>query len=98
MSKDKILKVDVAELVPLVQEQIDLREKQMLKQFGMELYKSENGFTQEEIYKYAGAKDFVTTLTLKNKSAIKYGGSITVLFVYTYKERLALENNHQALN
>lgn len=98
MEKNKIFEINVDELIPIIKQQIDVLEKQMAKQAGMELYKSKNGFTQEEIYKYAGAKDFVTTLMLQNESAIKYGDSITVLFIYTYKERVAIEKDCNALN
>ena len=64
----------------------------------MKLYKSSNGFTQEEIYEYAGAKDCVATLTLSQESAEVYGELLTVAFVYYQKERIAIEKDKTALN
>ena len=46
-------------------------------------YKLDNGFTQENIYEFAGAKDCVATLTLRQESAKVYGELLTVLFVYS---------------
>ena len=65
---------------------------------GMKLYKSYAGFSQEEVYDYAGAKDCVTTLTLTDESAKIYGKSLTVLFVYYQKDRIALEKDKTILN
>ena len=61
-------------------------------------YKLDNGFTQENIYEFAGAKDCVATLTLRQESAKVYGELLTVLFVYSQKERIALEKDKTALN
>ena len=82
----------------LLKQQIDFLEKQMAERCGMKLYKSADGFTQEEIYEYAGAKDFVATLTLNQESAKLYGESLTVVFVYYQKERIALEKDKTTLN
>lgn len=79
-------------------QQIDLLENQMAERCGMKLYKSANGFTQKEIYEYAGAKDCVATLTLSQKSAKVFGESLTVVFVYYQKDRMALEKDRMALN
>lgn len=73
-------------------QQIDLLENQMAERCGMKLYKSANGFTQKEIYEYAGAKDCVATLTLSQKSAKVFGESLTVVFVYYQKDRMALND------
>ena len=82
----------------ILKQQIDYLESQMAERCGMKLYKSANGFTQEEIYAYAGAKDCVATLTLSQESARVYGETLTVAFVYYQKERIALEKDKTALN
>lgn len=82
----------------LLKQHIDFIENQMAERCGMKLYKSADGFTQEEIYEYAGAKDCVATLTLNQESAKLYGESLTVVFVYYQKERIALEKDRAALN
>ena len=82
----------------LLKQHIDFLESQMAERCGMKLYKSADGFTQEEIYEYAGAKDCVATLTLNQESAKLYGESLTVVFVYYPKERIALEKDRTALN
>ena len=85
-------------LLSILKQQIDFLESQMAERCGMKLYKSANGFTQEEIYAYAGAKDCVATLTLSQESARVYGETLTVAFVYYQKERIALEKDKTALN
>ena len=85
-------------LLSILKQQMDFLESQMAERCGMKLYKSANGFTQEEIYAYAGAKDCVATLTLSQKSAKVYGETLTVAFVYYQKERIALEKDKTALN
>lgn len=82
----------------LLKQHIDFLESQMAERCGMKLYKSADGFTQEEIYEYAGAQDCVATLTLNQESAKLYGESLTVVFVYYPKERIALEKDRTALN
>ena len=82
----------------LLKQHIDFLESQMAERCGMKLYKSADGFTQEEIYAYAGANDCVATLTLNQESAKLYGESLTVVFVYYPKERIALEKDRTALN
>ena len=82
----------------LLKQQIDFLEKQMAERCGMKLYKSANGFTQKEIYEYAGAKDCVATLTLNQESAKVFGESLTVVFVYYQKDRMAIEKDKMALN
>ena len=82
----------------LLKQHIDFLESQMTERCGMKLYKSADGFTQEEIYEYAGANDCVATLTLNQESAKLYGESLTVVFVYYPKERIALEKDRTALN
>lgn len=86
------------ELLSLLKQQIDFLENQMAERCGMKLYKSVDGFTQEKIYEYAGAKDCVATLTLSQESAEVYGESLTVVFVYYQKDRMALEKDRMALN
>lgn len=85
-------------LLSILKQQMDFLESQMAERCGMKLYKSANGFTQEEIYAYAGAKDCVATLALSQESARVYGETLTVAFVYYQKERIALEKDKTALN
>lgn len=85
-------------LLTLLKQQIDYIENQMAKKCRMKLYKSPNGFSQEEIYEYAGAKDCVATLTLSQESAKVYGDLLTVTFVYYQKDRIALQKDKTALN
>ena len=40
------------DILPLLKQQIDYLENQIAEKCGMKLYKSSNGFTQEEIYEY----------------------------------------------
>lgn len=82
----------------LLKQHIDFLENQMAERCGMKLYKSANGFTQNEIYEYAGAKDCVATITLSQKSAKVFGESLTVVFMYYQKDRMALEKDRMALN
>lgn len=82
----------------LLKQHIDFLENQMAERCGMKLYKSADSFTQEKIYEYAGAKDCVATLTLSQESAKVYGESLTVVFVYYQKDRMALEKDRMALN
>lgn len=82
----------------LLKQHIDILESQMAERCGMKLYKSADGFSQEEIYEYAGAKDCIATLTLNQESAKLYGESLTVVFAYYPKERIALEKDRTALN
>ena len=86
------------DILPLLKQQIDYLENQIAEKCGMKLHKSSNGFTQEEIYEYAGAKDCVATLTLSQESAEVYGELLTVAFVYYQKERIAIEKDKTALN
>lgn len=75
-------------------------EREMVEMFGASLYKSENGFTQDQLYVYGGRFDSIFNLVLKHDSDSyqKYGEMVTVCFVYTLKERKALEENVNALN
>lgn len=86
------------DILPLLKQQIDFLENQLAEKCGMKLYKSAKGFTQEEIYDYAGANDCVATLTLNRESAKVYGELLTVTFVYYQKERSSLEKDKTALN
>ena len=90
--KEKIFKA--------LQMEIESFEKRTLEQLGMCLYKSAEGFTQEQIYEYAGAEDRVATLRFRpnSESANLYGSPLTVVFVYTIKERNAFENDITSLN
>lgn len=90
--KEKLLKA--------LQMEIENIEKRTLEELGMCLYKSTEGFTQEQIYEYAGAEDRVATLRFRpnSESANLYGSPLTVVFVYTIKERNAFENDRTSLN
>lgn len=80
--------------------EIRQRENHIASIIGAKLYKSESGFTQDQLYSYGGRNDSVFTLTFKKGSLSykKYGESITVCFVYSLKERQLLENDILALN
>lgn len=90
--------ITLEEFLSVLKQEKDFLESQMAERFGMKIYKSADGFTQEEIYNYAGAKDCVATLTLTQESAKEYGESLTVTFVYYQKDRIALEKNKTAFN
>ena len=97
METNNNIDISAEELLSLLKQQIDFLESQMAERCGMKLYKSADGFTQGEIYEYAGAKDCVATLPLNQESAKLYGDSLTVVFVYYQKERMALEKDRIAL-
>lgn len=88
------------ELLNELQNQINRIENQMAEMCGMKLYKSAEGFTNEQLYEYAGEKDCVVTLKLKpgSPSALVYGEDLTVVFVYQLKERNKLSVDKTALN
>ena len=88
----------IEKFLPLLKQEKDFLESQMAERFGMKIYKSADGFTQKEIYDYAGAKDCVATLTLTRESAKVYGELLTVVFGYYQKDRIALEKDKTALN
>lgn len=75
-------------------------EDAIASQIGAKIYRSENGFSQEQIYVYGGRTDSVFTLTLRKDSPSykKYGGLVTVSIVYSLKERQFLEKDVCALN
>lgn len=98
MDTDQYKQITTEEFISLLKQKMDFLEKRMTERLGMKMYKSVNGFTQEEIYDYAGAKDCVTTLTLTQGSAKVYGESLTVTFVYYQEERIVLEKDKTALN
>ena len=98
METNNNVDIPAEELLSLLKQQIDFFENRMAERCGMKLYKSANGFTQKEIYEYAGAKDCVATLTLNQESAKVFGESLTVVFVYYQKDRMAIEKNKMALN
>lgn len=83
-----------------IQNQINQIECQMLEGMDMKRYRSQEGFSQGQLYEYAGSLDNVTTITFRpgSESQDVYGESLTVVFVYTQKERLALEADKSALN
>lgn len=92
--------MDDLDLTKLLNELKDQAECEMAEMIGAKLYKSETGFTQDQLYTYCGRKDCVCTLILKkdSESYQEYGEMITVCFVYTLKERKALEQNVYTLN
>lgn len=69
-------------------------------QIGAKIYRSENGFSQEQIYVYGGRTDSVCTLTLREDSPSyqKYGELVTVTIVYSLRERQLLEKDVCGLN
>lgn len=98
MNTDDNKQITTEKYLSFLKQQKDFLESQMAARFGMKLYKSADGFTQEEIYEYAGAKDCVTTLTLRQEAAKVYGESLTVVFFYYQKDRISLEKDKTALN
>lgn len=64
------------------------------------LHTSNEGFTQEQIYEFAGVNDYTANITLQpgSDSAKTFGNELTVIFVYTVKERNALRADRKALN
>ena len=98
MNTDDNKQITTEKYLSFLKRQKDFLESQMAARFGMKLYKSADGFTQEEIYEYAGAKDCVTTLTLRQEAAKVYGESLTVVFFYYQKDRITLEKDKTALN
>ena len=98
MNTDDNKQITTEKYLSFLKQQKDFLESQMAARFGMKLYKSADGFTQEEIYEYAGAKDCVTTLTLRQEAAKVYGESLTVVFFYYQKDRITLEKDKTALN
>ena len=93
---EKEIKNKSSELIMLTEK----AEQEMAARFGMLLYKSETGFTQDQIYTYGGRYDSVFNIMLKpgSDSFHKYGEMITLCFVYSQKERNAMETNVYALN
>lgn len=79
---------------------INQREDAIASQIGAKIYRSENGFSQEQIYVYGGRTDSVFTLTLRKDSPShqKYGELVTGCIVYSLKERQLLEKDVCALN
>ena len=92
--------MDDLDLTKLLNKLKDQAEREMAEMIGAELYKSETGFTQDQLYTYCGREDCVCTLILKkdSESYQEYGEMITVCFVYTLKERKSLEQNVYTLN
>ncbi|MFK2263994.1 hypothetical protein ACIXK3_17705 [Bacteroides fragilis] len=97
MDTDGNKQITFEEFLSLLKQEKDSLESQMAERFGMKIYKSADGFTQEEIYDYAGAKDCVATLTLTQESAKEYGESLTVTFVYYQKIGSLLKKIKQLL-
>lgn len=98
MDTGQYKQITTEEFISFLKQRIDFIQKRITERLGMKMYKSVNGFTQEEIYDYAGAKDCVAILTLTHESAKVYGESLTVTFVYYQEERIALEKDITALN
>ena len=75
-------------------------EKAILSKLGLIRYKSEVGFTQEQIYIYGGRTDSVFNLVLRNgsESYNKFGEELTIKFYYSLKERQKLEKDRTSLN
>lgn len=88
------------ELLSSLQQMIDDAEKRMPEMCGMQLLKKQDGFTQEEIYLLCGRDDAVATITLNPHSEgySTYGEDVTLSFVYTPKERKALEEDSASMN
>lgn len=92
--------IDNLDIIKVLDALINQAECEMAAMIGAKFYKSEVGFTQDQLYTLGGQEDCVFKLTLKKGSASyqKFGALITVCFVYSLKERKALEENVNALN
>lgn len=88
------------ELRRSLRQMMDDAEKRMAEMCGMQLHKKQEGFTQEELYMLCGRDDAVATVTLNPHSEgySVFGEDVTVCFVYTPKEREALEEDSASLN
>ena len=80
--------IDKDQLVEAIQQNIDTIEQQMAAMFGQQLYKNQDGFSQEEIYTLCGKDDAVITMTLRpdTNSCAQYGSCLTGQIVYTPRE------------
>ena len=92
--------MDIEKTKEDLKSRIEEAERKMAASIGASMYTSEDGFTQDQLYTYGGRYDSVFNITLKygSNSYQKYGDMITLCFVYTLKERNALEKNVYALN
>lgn len=97
MNSEEITTKDLAKRK---QTMIDDMEQRMAAMVGMNLYKQQDGFTQEQLYLYGGRLDSVFNLTVREDSDAhkKYGDEVTVCFIYTRDERKALEADPASLN
>lgn len=88
------------QLINSLQQMIDAAEKRMAEKCGMQLYKKREGFKQEDIYTLCGRDDAISTITLNPESEgySTFGEDVTVSFVYTPKERKALEEDSSSMN
>lgn len=91
-----------AEFMQIQQDAIFAIQQNQAKMFGQKLYRpnKQDGFEQSDIYELAGKNDNVVNLLLRkdSESSQLYGEDLTVCFVYTLKERQALENDKNSLN
>ena len=88
------------DLLSSLQQMIDAAEKRMAEMCGMQLFKKQDGFTQEDIYTLCGRDDAVATITLNPDSEgyLTFGEDVTVCFEYTQKERKELEEDSSSMN
>ena len=56
MGPDSNTQITTENPISLVNQKIDFLENQMVEMYGNKRYKSADGFTQEEIYAYAGTR------------------------------------------
>lgn len=92
--------IDKDLLIDIMQQKIEATEKHMTTMLGLQLYKQQDGFSQEEIYNLCGKDDSVATITLRQNSNSfdKYGSNLTCQVVYTPKERSSLKASPTTLN
>lgn len=95
MNEDQHSRVELSQ-----NEMDDAINKVIAKKSGVHLHTSNEGFTQEQIYEFAGVNDYTANITLQSgsDSAKTFGNELTVIFVYTVKERNALRADRKALN
>lgn len=80
------------ELINSLQQMIEAAEKRMSEMCGMQLFKKQDGFTQEDIYTLCGRDDAVATITLNPDSEgyLTFGVLIVVLVLTIPVANLAM--------
>lgn len=88
------------DIIAGLQKQLESLEDSMAEMVGMKVHRCIDGFSQSQLYEIAGRLYYVCTISLRpdSNSYKVYGSQLTCLFVYTLKERKALEENVSAID